>query len=347
LAWLVIGWALGQVLGRLKDFAGEIAARGVDNREQIPVAGVPSEVRPIVEAMNVLTNRLQHALDQQKRFVSDAAHELRTPLAALRIQIDNLRATAGNDPSSLISDLHAGVSRATALVEQLLRLARSENTTGQTRRETVDLSELVTQSVADFVPLADAKGIDLGITKRDPVVVQGWPTDLKMLFGNLLDNAIRYTPAGGSVDVSVRRNGHSVAVEILDTGCGVAGADIPRLFDRFFRAAPVDVEGSGLGLSIADAVAKRHRLAIQIENRTDRAGLRVRVSSLPVSGWPASQMSRIKKRVRDPLRLVITAEHHVRAAARCDRQLATLFFVRGRFCVRLHGLGFVFVCECV
>ena len=280
LAWLIVGWALGQVLGRLKDVAADIAERGVDSREQIPVAGVPSEVRPMVEAMNVLTDRLQHALEKQKRFVSDAAHELRTPLAALHIQIDNLRANAGKDQSSLISELLAGVSRATALVEQLLRLARSEDANGEARREIVDLSELVTQCVADFVPLADAKGVDLGIAARDPVVVQGWPADLKMLFGNLVDNAIRYTPAGGSVDVSVRQNGNSVAVEILDTGCGVAKADIPRLFDRFFRAAPLDVEGSGLGLSIADAVATRHGFAIQIENRADRAGLRVRVSAL-------------------------------------------------------------------
>jgi len=284
LTWLVIGWALGQVLGRLMDLAGEIAERGVDSREQIPVAGVPAEIRPLVEAMNVLTNRLQRALEQQKRFISDAAHELRTPLTALQIQIDNLRANAGDGQSSLISELRGGLSRATALVEQLLRLARSEETIEPTRRETVDLSQLVTQSVADFVPIAAAKGVDLGIVTRDTVVLSGWPADLKMLFDNLIDNAIRYTPAGGSIDVSVRQNGESIEVEVLDTGCGVADADIPRLFDRFFRAAPINVEGSGLGLSIAAAVAKRHGFAIRIENRIDRMGLRVRVSRLPDGG---------------------------------------------------------------
>ena len=286
LTWLVIGWALGQLLRRLTDVAGEIAERGIDSREQIPVARVPAEIRQIVDAMNVLINRLQQALEQQRRFVADAAHELRTPLAALHIQIDNLRANARNDQSSLISELHAGVSRATALVEQLLRLARSENSTGQTQREIVDLSELVTQCVADLIPLADAKGIDLGIAAHDIVLVQGWPADLKMLFGNLVDNAIRYTPAGGTVDVTVRRNSASVSVEILDTGCGVAEPDLPRLFDRFFRASPVDVEGSGLGLSIAFVVAQRHGLTIQIENRIHHAGLRVLVLASPEDDSP-------------------------------------------------------------
>ena len=107
----------------------------------------------------------------------------------------------------------------------------------------------------------------------------GWPGQLKMLFGNLIDNAVRYTPAGGTVDVSVRRNGSGAVVEIVDTGCGVAAEDLPRLFDRFFRAAPAEIEGSGLGLSIVDAAAKRHDLRIEITNRSDRSGLRVRVST--------------------------------------------------------------------
>ncbi|SEC54950.1 two-component system, OmpR family, sensor kinase [Rhizobiales bacterium GAS191] len=278
LSWVVVGWAQGRVLGRFTDLAGEIAERGVDSRKQIPVTGIPAEIRPLAEAINVMANRLQRALEQQKRFVSDAAHELRTPLAALHIQIDNLRASGGDGQSSPISELRSGVSRATALIEQMLRLARSDETIGRTPHETVNLSDLVTQCVADFIPIAAAKGVDLGIVTRDAVLLCGWAADLKMLVDNLVDNAIRYTPAGGSIDVSVRQNSDSIAVEVLDTGCGVADADIPRLFDRFFRATPINVEGSGLGLSIAAAVAERHGFAIQIENRTDCRGLRVSVS---------------------------------------------------------------------
>jgi two-component system OmpR family sensor kinase len=228
-------------------------------------------------AMNVLTDRLQQALDQQKRFVSDAAHELRTPLAALRLQFDNLRATAHSEQLPLLIDLDGGLRRAGALVEQLLRLARSEEAP-IAEKGTIDLSELVAQCVADFVPIADAKGVDLGLSSHESISIHGGRADLTLLFGNLIDNAIRYTPSGGMVDVSARKTTDTFVVEVVDTGCGVADTDIPRLFDRFFRAAPADVDGSGLGLSIAGAVAKHHDYAIEIENRRDRSGLRVCVT---------------------------------------------------------------------
>jgi two-component system, OmpR family, sensor kinase len=283
LAWLVIGWSLGQVLGPMSNLTSAIAGRGVDSKEQIPVAYAPSEVRPLIEAMNVLTARQQRALEVQKRFVSDAAHELRTPLAALRIQIDNLRAQPNESQRALIGDLDAGIRRSSILVEQLLRLARSDEASAQAPSEDVDITDLVKQCVADFVPIAEAKGIDLGLVGADPVIFAGWPDDLKTLFGNLLDNAIRYTPEGGVVDVSVRRNGSEALVEVLDSGCGVAEEEIPRVFDRFHRAAAPDIEGNGLGLAIADSIARRHDLVIRIENRPDRSGLRVSVSRSPTA----------------------------------------------------------------
>jgi two-component system OmpR family sensor kinase len=279
LAWLVIGWSLGQVLGRMSNLTNAIAERGVDNKEQIPVVDAPSEVRPLIEAMNVLTARLQHALEAQRRFVSDAAHELRTPLAALRIQIDNLRAQSNQGNMAPIDDLGAGIRRLSALVEQLLRLARTDEGSAQAPREVVDIAELVKQCVADFVPVSDANGIDLGLVVSDPVFLLGRLGDLKTLFGNLVDNAIRYTPGGGTVDVCVQRNGSEMLVEVWDTGCGVSEVEIPRLFDRFHRAAAPNIEGSGLGLAIAESIARCHGLTIRIENRSDRPGLRVSVSN--------------------------------------------------------------------
>ena len=283
LTWLAIGYALGQVLGRLTTLAARIADHGVDSQVQIPVIGIPAEIRPLVEAMNVLTHRMQQTIAQQKRFVSDAAHELRTPLTALHIQLENLRASGPDPQSPQLSELRDGVNRATALVEQLLRLARSEQPLEQMRWERVDLCVVVMQSMADFVPMSAAKGIDLGMAACDEADIPGSPADLKILFHNLIDNAIRYTPPGGSIDVSVLRKGKSINIEIVDTGCGVAVADIPRLCDPFFRAPVLDVEGSGLGLSIAAAVAKRHGLVISIENRRDQTGLRVRVTNSPVN----------------------------------------------------------------
>ena len=283
LAWLVIGWSLGQTLGRMSNLTDAIAERSVDNREQIPVGDAPSELHPLIEAMNILTERLQRALEAQQRFVADAAHELRTPLAAIRLQVDNLRAQPDEYRQTYIDDLDAGIRRASALVDQLLRLARSDGGPVHAQSESIDLADLVKQCIADFVPIAEAKGVDLGLTGADPVALTGWPGDLKILFGNLIDNAIRYTPSGGTVDVCARKCGEEALVEILDTGCGVAEEEIPRLFDRFHRAAAPDIEGNGLGLAIARSIARRHNLAIAIQNRSDRSGLRVRVSGGPIA----------------------------------------------------------------
>ena len=281
LAWLVIGWSLGHLLGRVTKLARMVSERGTENREHISVAGVPAEVRPLVNAMNALTDRLQLALEQQKRFVADAAHELRTPLAALHLQTDNLRARSQPSEAGLVDELGGGIRRASALVEQLLQLARSDEAAPHTPAQMLDLTELVTQCVADFVPIAAARNVDLGMGATDAAALSGHPADLTVMFGNLIDNAIRYTPEGGAVDVSVRRGQGAATVEILDAGCGVAEADIPRLFDRFFRSAANDAQGSGLGLAIAASIARQYGLEIRIENRLDRTGLRVSVSHIP------------------------------------------------------------------
>ena len=283
LAWLVVGWSLGHLLGRITKLARMVGERGADNREHIPLEGVPIEIRPLVGAMNALTDRLQLALEQQKRFVADAAHELRTPLAALHLQIDNLRARTRASESGLVDELGGGIRRVSALVEQLLRLARSDETAPHPPAHMLDLTELVTQCVADFVPVAAARHVDLGMGARDAAVLCGRPADLRVMFGNLVDNAIRYTPEGGIVDVSVRCGQGPAWVEILDSGCGIAEADIPRLFDRFFRSAANEAEGSGLGLAIAASIARQHGLGIRIENRKETKGLRVSVSPLKVA----------------------------------------------------------------
>jgi two-component system OmpR family sensor kinase len=279
LAWLVIGWSLGRVLGQLTKLARTIAERGADSKEPIPTAGVPQEVTPLVEAMNILIGRLQHALDQQRRFVSDAAHELRTPLTALHLQIQNLgtAATRKNEPSST-SELSCGIRRASALLDQLLRMARFDTPVEVAQRQRIDLAELLTACVADHIHIASTNGVDLGITARERALILAVPAELKILLGNLIDNAVRYTPNGGTVDVSLRCQDEGAAVEVADTGCGVSECDLPKLFDRFFRVAPPHIEGSGLGLAIVDAIAKRNGLSVRIENRRDRTGLLARVS---------------------------------------------------------------------
>lgn len=278
LAWLVVGWSVGQLTGRLQRLAQRIAEKSLDSREPVSTTDVPSEIVPLIGAMNGLTNRLRDALDHQKRFVADAAHELRTPLTALQIQVDNLGERHNDAGAVSTRELKNGLARARRLVEQLLRLARSDEPENVATREVIELSDVVTQCVADMVTIAEAKDVDLGIVHSEPVSVIGSRTDLSLLFGNLIDNAVRYTPRGGVVNVTIQQLKGRFVIEVVDTGSGVAEADIPRLFDRFFRAAPLDIEGSGLGLSIAASVARRHGLELEIVNRSDCHGLIARVS---------------------------------------------------------------------
>jgi len=167
----------------------------------------------------------------------------------------------------------------------LLRLARSEGDPDTGAWKDVDISALVKACVADLVPLADSKGVDLGLACAERVRARGSRADLALLFGNLIDNAVRYTPSGGAIDVGLWLEGDRFVFDVIDSGCGVAEADIPRLFERFFRAAPACVEGSGLGLSIAQAVAERHGLSIALQNRPDAQGFWVRVTGAANEGY--------------------------------------------------------------
>jgi two-component system OmpR family sensor kinase len=254
----------------------QIATRGAESTDPIPVGDVPAEVLPLVHAMNDLISRMRAAAEHQRRFIADAAHELRTPLAALQIQIDNLAAAELSSRAQSLGEIRAGIRRTARLVDQLLRMARLEEGQPSTR-EGVDLTAIVTQCVADFVPIAVARGVDLGMVASDRVTVTGTANDLKMLFGNLIENAIRYTPGGGTIDVSIHRAGLFTAIEIADTGCGIAEENMPRVFNRFFRAAADDSDGSGLGLSIVAAVARHHGFRVVLQNRGDRPGLRARI----------------------------------------------------------------------
>jgi two-component system, OmpR family, sensor kinase len=279
LSWLVVGWALGQMSGRLTTLARSVAEQGTDSRNSIPLDGIAKEVTPFVEAMNTLIARLRAALDQQRRFVDDAAHQLRTPLTALRLQIENLgEEVSGNAAKVHLADLRLGARRAAALVDQLLSIARYDAASDGPQRERVDLAQLVKSCIADHIVLADDKGVDIGIAAEESGAILGSPQELRVLFGNLIDNAIRYTPAGGVIDVGIRRLDNGMQVEIADTGCGIPDPLMPRIFERFVRAAPSEVEGTGLGLAIVKAIADRHGIGVTLLNRQDRGGLLARVT---------------------------------------------------------------------
>lgn len=281
LSWLVVGWALNRTLGRLNFLAQDIATRGASAAAPIPLAGIPSEVMPMVQSINGLIGRLGAALAAQKRFLADAAHELRTPLAAMQIQVDGLSQSGGENFAARKEALTRGVRRASSLIDQLLRLARLDEP-ARPAMEEIDIAQLVLDCASDYVVVANQKGVDLGVDAKAEARISGNAEELRALFSNLIENAVRYTPSGGTVDVFVRVRNSQAVVEVIDTGCGLPPGAEARIFDRFYRGAPPETEGSGLGLAIARRAAERNRLGLIVENRSDgRNGVVARVE-LPV-----------------------------------------------------------------
>ena len=204
LSWIFVGWVVKRLLKPLQDMTEALLARQTGSNVVLSSRGLPDELVPLVAAMNNLLVRQHELLEFRQRFISDAAHQLRTPLTALHLQMENLKAAlAGKSSPAILAPLQEGLSRMSALLSQLLRLARADEPHVVTDLDLVNLSEIVRASLADVHELAAAKSIDLGLTADANVKVRGEPLDLIMLFGNLLDNAIRYTPNGGKVDVEI------------------------------------------------------------------------------------------------------------------------------------------------
>ncbi|HEV2212660.1 MAG TPA: ATP-binding protein, partial [Gammaproteobacteria bacterium] len=279
-AWLIpltvlLLWiALWLALRPVDRLVQAIAAQDERSLAPLPVERVPAELKPLIGSMNALLARLKEAFAAQQRFVQDAAHELRTPLTALKLQVENLRPELAAGQSAR---LESGIERMQRLVEQLLKLARQEATPPAAEAASADLAEVLRQSISDLVPLAEARGIDLGLTASQPAEVQADIRDLRSVFDNLLDNALRYTPAGGRVDVSLQRVNGGLQVEFLDTGPGIPPELLERVFDRFYRVLGTGTQGSGLGLAIARGAAGRAGVRIELANRGDRSGLSARV----------------------------------------------------------------------
>jgi two-component system, OmpR family, sensor kinase len=256
------------------------AAEAQDERNlcDLPVEHAPGEIHPLVNSVNKLLGRLRDAFSSQRRFVQDAAHELRTPITAMTLQLENLKVRV-NDPAALeqVAQLEAGLARTKRLVEQLLRLARQEAVRPSEPPTPVDLDAVLKDAVASLLPIADRRRIDLGFAASACATTPGRPEELRSLFHNLIDNALRYTPEGGVVDVALHNDAGVVTVEVIDSGPGIAPELLPRVFDRFFRIEGADAHGSGLGLAIAKNAAERNDATLELVNRTDASGLIARV----------------------------------------------------------------------
>jgi two-component system OmpR family sensor kinase/two-component system sensor histidine kinase QseC len=275
---LLILWAIVSAVSRsLRAVARDIAAQDEGSIAELSVARVPEEIAPLVAAFNSLLARLRNTLAIQRHFMQDAAHELRTPMAAIGLQIENLRAhVPDGDAAERFAQLEGGVTRAQHLIEQLLRLSRQAapdaNPSG-----TVDVATLLRDSVGQLMALADQRQVDVGFEGHIAPELAASAPELRSLFDNLIDNAVRYAPKGGVVDVLLHEVDGRPVVDVVDNGPGIPPELLERVFDRFFRVSGAPAGGSGLGLAIAQAAAARHGLRIVLSNRTDGSGLIARV----------------------------------------------------------------------
>lgn len=274
LLWLVVHLTLRPV----ERLVQSIASQDERTLAALPVTHVPQELVPLIESMNGLIARLRGAFDTQRHFVQDAAHELRTPLAACTLQAGILRQNLDKGGIEALDRLQGGLHRMRRLVEQLLRLAHEDAEGPNGDGASVDLRALIRDAVADLMPLAEQRRVDLGITSLEAAEAHADAHGLRTILDNLLDNALRYTASGGQVDIASREEDGQSVIEIIDTGPGIPPEALPRVFDRFYRLPDSDSEGSGIGLAIVLAAARRNHMEVVLINRDESHGLIARIS---------------------------------------------------------------------
>jgi len=268
---LIIWIGVRKVLKPVVKISADVDKRGSDDLSPIQKEAMPQEIAPLIAALNRLFKRLEESFKREREFTDHAAHELRTPLAAMKTQTQVLMKKAKDMPECAdgLDNLQSSINRATHLVEQLLSLARLQHE--ELPQEKADLSNLLQKCLADVSSRAAQKNISLNIEISENCLVRAHADSVIILLGNLLDNAIKYTLEGGVVSISLSQEG---VLEIADTGPGLSDGDKARVFERFVRADKSGQSGSGLGLSIAQWIASAHNNTINLLNNEPK-GLRV------------------------------------------------------------------------
>lgn len=257
----VIWFGVRSGLRPLDILRSELADRSQADLRPVTV-DVPEEIQPVAIEINQLLRRLAQALDSQRNFVSDAAHQLRTPIAALQAQVEVAKCEEGALGDSKLSGIQAATQRLGHIVEQLLALARAEPSLGQTSTS-VDLVAMVHQVAESWLPKAISKEVDLGF-ELSPASIQGNEILLQELLGNLLDNALRHTPRGGVVTVSCGQSAGNAWLDVEDSGPGIAENERGRIFERFYRPPGQSSDGCGLGLAIVREIARQHHGSVEV-----------------------------------------------------------------------------------
>jgi two-component system OmpR family sensor kinase len=279
LLMLVVWWVVSRSLAPVARVRGQVASRQADDLSPVNESGLPEEVRPLVHELNLLFDRVRRAFEAQKHFVADAAHELRSPLAALKLQVQSLQRAPDDATRELATArLAAGIDRATRLVEQMLALARHEaSAAAGAGAEPVNLREIARLAISDAVAAAQARGIDIGMARADAAEVRGQAEALRTLLRNLLDNAVKYTPEGGRVDVGIAASADGTELSVEDSGPGLPAEERARVLDRFYRSGEPQAPGSGLGLAIVKSIADLHGATLAIDRSAGLGGLLVSV----------------------------------------------------------------------
>ncbi|MFM0734193.1 sensor histidine kinase N-terminal domain-containing protein [Paraburkholderia sediminicola] len=287
LAILLVWFGLSRGLAPLHALQAHIRARRPDDLSPLEARLAPPEIEPLVTSFNDLLTRLEQNMELQKRFIADAAHQMKTPLAGLRTQAElALRQDASPEVHRSLEQIATSSEHAARLVTQLLALARAENRMSGQIFTPVEVTEMARNAVRDWVQAALAKQMDLGYeAPEEPVEVDGNPVMLREMLSNLIDNAIRYTPAGGRITVRVRHDvtARLVHLEVEDTGLGIPVAERSRVVERFYRILGREGDGSGLGLAIVREITTMHGGAMAIDDNVYQtsprlAGTLVRVS---------------------------------------------------------------------
>jgi two-component system, OmpR family, sensor histidine kinase TctE len=265
---VLVWFGLSRGLAPLNALQNRIRNRLVDDTSPIEERAAPQEIMPLISSFNDVLYQLEDSVQSQKRFIADAAHQLKTPLAGLRMQAE--LAQRENSPEELqrsLEQIADSSTRATRLVQQLLSLARMENTNKLSEKILIDLSQSASDATKNWLSAAWEKNIDLGYqSNQQSYKMYGNPVMLKELFNNLLDNAIKYTPPNGTVTVDVRNANQPglLIVEVKDTGPGIPPEERQRVLERFYRVLGSDIEGSGLGLAIVKEIATQHGGKLEI-----------------------------------------------------------------------------------
>lgn len=281
---LLVWFAVQRGVKPVDRLADEVGRRASSRLDPLTVTSVPPELRPLLDRLNALFGEVSRAMEHERRFTADAAHELRTPLAAIRAQAQVALGTSdGGDRDVVLRKVMAGCDRAARLVDQLMTLARLD-AAPTSAPDVVLFTALVTDVVATAAPDAMRRGIDVAFSGPPDVQLDGHPALLQILARNLVDNAIRYTPDGGRVVVSVEKRAGEVVLSVVDSGTGIPEPERARVMERFYRMAGSRSDGSGLGLSIVGRVAAVHGATVAISDGPGGRGTAIRVSFPAVDG---------------------------------------------------------------